>query len=154
MEIELLIATDLKDADAINDITENIKQLQISLDYQNIRYESLEDIYDELYFSIIAQKEGLNMSNEFCEWCLYEETCKDRERLTKEYNMNKKKAEEEKVAKTKADNCGRAKTNMATLQSGVRLAEVNAKGEREVFDDSKRALETKRAQEVSDSSCK
>ena len=54
MEIELLIATDLKDADAINDITENIKQLQISLDYQNIRYESLEDIYDELYFSIIA----------------------------------------------------------------------------------------------------
>ena len=66
----------------------------------------------------------------------------------------KKKAEEEKVAKTKADNCGRAKTNMATLQSGVRLAEVNAKGEREVFDDSKRALETKRAQEVIDSSCK
>ncbi len=34
------------------------------------------------------------MSNEFCEWCLYEETCKDRERVTKEYNMNKKKAEE------------------------------------------------------------
>ncbi len=66
----------------------------------------------------------------------------------------KKKVEEEKVAKAKAENCERAKTGLATLQSGVRMSAVNAKGEREVFDDAKRASETKRAQEVIDASCK
>ena len=66
----------------------------------------------------------------------------------------KKKAEEDKVAKTKADNCERAKTGLATLQSGVRMSSVNAKGEREIYDDAKRASEAKRAQEVIDASCK
>ena len=66
----------------------------------------------------------------------------------------KKKAEEDKVAKNKADNCERAKTALATLQSGLRMASVNAKGEREVFDDAKREAETKRTQEVIDASCK
>ncbi|MBC7649635.1 MAG: DUF4124 domain-containing protein [Vitreoscilla sp.] len=66
----------------------------------------------------------------------------------------KKKIEEDKVAKTKADNCERAKTGLATLQSGVRMSSVNAGGEREIFDDAKRASETKRAQEVIDSNCK
>ena len=66
----------------------------------------------------------------------------------------KKKAEEDKVAKTKADNCERAKTGLATLQSGVRMSFINAKGEREIYDDIKRAAETKRAQEVMDASCK
>ena len=66
----------------------------------------------------------------------------------------KKKAEEEKAAKAKADNCERAKTGLATLQSGVRMATVNAKGERELFDDAKLASETKRTQEVINTSCK
>ena len=66
----------------------------------------------------------------------------------------KKKADAEKTAKAKAENCERAKTGLATLQSGVRMAAVNAQGEREVFDDAKRASETKRAQEVIDASCK
>ena len=66
----------------------------------------------------------------------------------------KKKAEDEKVAKIKADNCERARSGLATLQSGVRMSSVNASGEREIYDDAKRASETKRAQEVIDSSCK
>ena len=66
----------------------------------------------------------------------------------------KKKAEEDKASKIKADNCERAKTALATLQSGVRMSSVNAKGEREVFDDAKREAETKRTQEVIDASCK
>ena len=66
----------------------------------------------------------------------------------------KKKADAEKTAKAKAENCERARTSLATLQSGVRMAAVNAQGEREVFDDAKRASETKRAQEVIDVSCK
>ena len=66
----------------------------------------------------------------------------------------KKKLEEEKVEKAKAENCDRAKTTLATLQSGVRVSSVNAKGEREVFDDAKRASETKRAQDAMAASCK
>lgn len=66
----------------------------------------------------------------------------------------KKKADEEKVARAKFENCERAKTGLATLQSGVRMSAVNANGEREVYDDAKRASESKRAQDVIDASCK
>ena len=66
----------------------------------------------------------------------------------------KKKADEEKLAKTKAENCERAKSGLATLQSGIRIASTNAKGEREIYDDGKRQTETKRAQDIIDSSCK
>ena len=64
----------------------------------------------------------------------------------------KKKAEEDKASKIKADNCERAKTALATLQSGVRMSPVNAKGEREAFDDAKREAETKRTPEGIDAS--
>ena len=77
-----------------------------------------------------------------------------RKKKADEEEASKKKAEEDKAAKTRADNCERAKTGLATLQSGVRMSSVNAKGEREIFDDAKRAAETKRAQEVIDTSCK
>lgn len=70
-----------------------------------------------------------------------------------EEQLEKKKAEEEKVSKAKAENCARAKNGMATLKSGVRMSSRNDKGETEVFDDAKRAAESKRAQEIIDSSC-
>ena len=66
----------------------------------------------------------------------------------------KRKAEEDKAVKAKVDNCDRAKTSLATLQSGVRIASVNANGEREIMDDTKRDAESKRAQDLIDSSCK
>lgn len=66
----------------------------------------------------------------------------------------KKKAQEEQQAKVKADNCERAKKSLATVQSGVRLAVTNAKGEREIMDDNARAAETKRIQGIVDSDCK
>lgn len=65
----------------------------------------------------------------------------------------KKKAEADKTTAAKADNCARAKSGLTTLQSGIRMSSVNAKGERIVMDDTARALETKRAQEVIDTSC-
>lgn len=77
-----------------------------------------------------------------------------KKKKAEEEEAAKKKAEEEKVAKVKAENCERAKSGLATLQSGVRMSSVNSKGEREVFDDAKRAQESKRAQEVIDASCK
>ena len=77
-----------------------------------------------------------------------------KKKKAEEQEIAKKKAEEDKAAKVKADNCERAKTGLATLQSGVRMSSVNEKGEREIFDDAKRASEVKRAQDVIDASCK
>ena len=77
-----------------------------------------------------------------------------KKKKAEEEEAAKKKSEDEKVVKAKAENCDRAKTSLATLQSGVRIASVNTKGEREIFDDAKRSLETKRAQEAIDASCK
>ncbi len=77
-----------------------------------------------------------------------------RKKQAEEEDAAKKKAEEEKVAKAKTENCERAKRYLTTLQSGVRIGQTNAKGEREIMDDSKRTEETKRAQEAADGNCK
>lgn len=66
----------------------------------------------------------------------------------------KKKADEEKIAKTKAENCESARRYLTTLDSGMRIASVNAKGEREMLDDSQRAEAKKRTQGVAQSNCK
>lgn len=66
----------------------------------------------------------------------------------------KKKADDEKVAKARADNCERAKKGLASVNSGDRLATLNAKGEREFMDDNARATESKRLQAIVDSDCK
>ncbi|MES2282742.1 MAG: DUF4124 domain-containing protein [Pseudomonadota bacterium] len=77
-----------------------------------------------------------------------------RKKKAEEEENNKKKAEEEKTNKARLENCARARTAMATLQSGVRVSALNANGEREVFDDTRRAAESKRIQDIIDSSCK
>lgn len=77
-----------------------------------------------------------------------------RKKKAEEDENAKKKADEEKTNKARLDNCARAKTSMATLQSGVRVSSLNANGEREIFDDARRAAETKRIQEIIDTSCK
>ena len=65
----------------------------------------------------------------------------------------KRQAEAEKIEKARADNCERARKGLASFQSGVRIAIINAKGEREIMDDNARALETKRLQGIADSDC-
>ncbi len=66
----------------------------------------------------------------------------------------KAKAEEQRIAALKADNCTRAKTQLTTLESGIRLARSNANGEREFLDDKQRAEETKRTKDVIGTDCK
>jgi len=67
----------------------------------------------------------------------------------------KNKAEQDRIAALKADNCSRARAQMTTLKSGIRLATTNAKtGEREFMDDKQRADETRRVQDVISSDCK
>ena len=66
----------------------------------------------------------------------------------------KKKADEQRLAAARADNCKRAQGAKATLDSGMRMARVNAQGEREVLDDAQRAAELKRVGEIIAASCK
>ncbi len=65
----------------------------------------------------------------------------------------KKKQEAERQARARADNCQRARNAKATLDSGQRVAINNAKGEREVMDDARRASETQRLQQIISSDC-
>ncbi|MFT3776868.1 MAG: DUF4124 domain-containing protein [Ottowia sp.] len=65
-----------------------------------------------------------------------------------------KKADEQRLAAARADNCKRAMNAKATLDSGMRVARLNDKGEREVLDDTARAAEQQRVQKIIASDCK
>lgn len=82
---------------------------------------------------------------------------KDLEEKTKKAEADEKAkqaAEAAKLAKAKAENCSRARESKATMDSGMRIARVNAKGEREILDDNQRVAEQRRLQSVIDSDCK
>ncbi len=66
----------------------------------------------------------------------------------------KVKADQEKVAAAKAENCKRARDNKRQFDSGQRIARVNDKGEREFLDDQQRAAEVKRTGDVIAADCK
>ncbi|MDB5872509.1 MAG: hypothetical protein JWQ07_1951 [Ramlibacter sp.] len=78
----------------------------------------------------------------------------DKRKLAEASEADKRKVQEEEVAKVKADNCERAKRSKASFDSGVRISQVNAKGENEVMDDASRATETKRLEKIIASDCK
>ena len=66
----------------------------------------------------------------------------------------KKKADDEKFAQAKAENCDRAKQSKASFDSGIRIARVNEKGEKEILDDKQRESEVKRLDSVIARDCK
>jgi hypothetical protein len=65
----------------------------------------------------------------------------------------RKKAEKARIDDQKATNCQRAKAQLAMLESGVRVARPNLKGEREFLDDKGRAEEVNRSRAVIQDSC-
>ncbi|MBX3652792.1 MAG: DUF4124 domain-containing protein [Ramlibacter sp.] len=65
----------------------------------------------------------------------------------------KKAAEDEKIAKAKADNCARATQAKVTYESGVRVAKTNEKGERIILDDSAKDAEIVRIKEIIAQNC-
>ncbi len=67
---------------------------------------------------------------------------------------SKRKAEEERIARTKADNCTRALQAKAGVDSGTRLSRINEKGEREFYDEMARAVESQRIQSTIDANCR
>jgi len=66
----------------------------------------------------------------------------------------RKRAEEEKIAQARADNCLRARTYLRSLDDGLRIARSNEKGEREILDDKGRAEESQRARQIVATDCK
>jgi len=73
---------------------------------------------------------------------------------TEQDAVDKKKADDAKTAEARAANCARAKTQMRSLDSGVRISRTNDKGEREYLDDKARAQEVERTREIMTSDCK
>lgn len=84
--------------------------------------------------------------------------------VDKELQARKQAADQEQAARAKADserlnaqrseNCRNARSHLAALDSGQRIARYNDKGEREILDDKQRATETKRARDVIASDCR
>jgi hypothetical protein len=66
----------------------------------------------------------------------------------------KQKVQQEKDNAQRAENCSRAKSHLAALGDGLRIARTNDKGEREILDDKGRAEEMQRARQVIASDCK
>ena len=77
-----------------------------------------------------------------------------RRRAEAQDRLARKKADDERLAGQREDNCVRAREAVATLSSGQRVARVNTKGEREFLSDTQRAEETRRAQAVVTENCR
>jgi hypothetical protein len=78
----------------------------------------------------------------------------ERRKQAEAAEAEKKKAEEAKYAALRVDNCKRARSSKASLESGQRIATMNDKGEREYMDDTRRAAEIKRADEIIARDCR
>jgi hypothetical protein len=76
-----------------------------------------------------------------------------RRRAAEQEQQSRLKVEQERVAQARAENCRRAKAQLAGLQSGQRIARLNEKGEREILDDKGRAEESRRAEGIIASDC-
>jgi len=64
-----------------------------------------------------------------------------------------KAAADKKTADARAQNCTAAQAQVRTLQSGMRIATVNANGEREYLDDAAIAAQTRQAQQAATQNC-
>lgn len=82
-----------------------------------------------------------------------DEQLEAKKKQAEEADRARQKAEAEKVAQARAENCDRAKRAKATLDSGVRIATTNAKGEREILDDKARRAEVQRIDETIRTDC-
>ena len=77
-----------------------------------------------------------------------------RRKAAEQEQQAKAKADEERLAAQKRENCARARSHLATLDSGIRIARTNEKGEREILDDKARADEVRRTREVIAADCR
>jgi hypothetical protein len=81
-------------------------------------------------------------------------TLEERKRRAEQEQAAAAKAEEQKAAAARQENCRRAREQLATLDSGQRIARVDANGERIVLDDAERAKEAQRTRSIIASDCR
>ena len=77
-----------------------------------------------------------------------------RRKRAEQEQTDRQKADEDKLAAARAENCKRARAHLASLDSGIRLARTNDKGEREILDDKSRAEEMARTRQIIASDCR
>jgi hypothetical protein len=77
-----------------------------------------------------------------------------RKREADQKAKEEQKAKEAELARVRRENCEQARAYVRTLESGMRVARVNDRGEREVMTDQQRSGEVNRAQQVIASECK
>lgn len=82
-----------------------------------------------------------------------DEVLEAKKKQADEAEQAKKKAEVDRMAKARTENCARARSAKVTLDSGIRIATTNAKGEREIMDDKARAGEIKRIDDIIRTDC-
>jgi hypothetical protein len=78
----------------------------------------------------------------------------DKKKQAEAAETEKRKAQEEEAERLRAENCVRSQRAKATLDSGMRVAVTNKKGEQEILDDAARAAETRRLQAIIEKDCK
>ncbi|MCU0964954.1 MAG: DUF4124 domain-containing protein [Burkholderiaceae bacterium] len=78
----------------------------------------------------------------------------ERRKRSEQEQAARAEADKQKAAAVRKDNCQRAREQLATLDSGQRIARVKADGEREILDDEQRAKESRRAREIIASECR
>lgn len=76
-----------------------------------------------------------------------------RKRQAEAAEQKAKAAKEAAAAEEKQKNCERARIQLKALESGQRVAQFNAKGEREFLDDAQRAQAIASAKKAADSWC-
>lgn len=77
----------------------------------------------------------------------------DKKKKAEEIELARRRAEGEKLATSKADNCARAKRAKASLDSNRPIARSNEKGEPEILDTGARAAELSRIQDIIEADC-
>lgn len=76
-----------------------------------------------------------------------------RRRQAEQEQQAKAQQEEERRAAARAENCRRAREHQRTLESGMRVARINEKGEREYMSDAQRSSELQRTREAAAANC-
>ena len=66
----------------------------------------------------------------------------------------RRKTDDERLAIARAENCERARGHLRTLESGVRIARTNEKGEREILSDAQRNQEMERMRQAIAGDCR
>ena len=78
----------------------------------------------------------------------------EKKKQTEAAEATSRRAELEKNAAARAESCKLAKQSQTNLDSGLRIARINDKGEREILDDTARAAELRRVRDVVTADCK